>query len=157
LFQALAPGAIAPEAAAIVAPVLIATGERDVIADPEGERRAHLSARSIDFFFCPRMGHMDRVCSTRELFWRRLKVWSEWVRIGKAAAEDLKAQGRDPSGVAGQQVCQPGSEQTASAPLVCLGCRESRCTRLTDRLAASSGHRSLRAGPWRATSPSAPS
>ena len=35
----LAPGAIAPEAAAVTVPVLVALGERDVSADPKGEPR----------------------------------------------------------------------------------------------------------------------
>jgi pimeloyl-ACP methyl ester carboxylesterase len=81
----LTPGAVAPEAAAVTAPVLVAMGERDVIADPKGEPRAYLSARSVDLFICPRMGHMHNFAATRELFWRRIETWSEWVRIVKAA------------------------------------------------------------------------
>ena len=75
----LTPGAVSPEAAAIQAPVLVAMGERDVIADPKGEPRAYLSARSVDLFVCPRMGHMHNFASTRELFWRRLDTWAAWV------------------------------------------------------------------------------
>jgi len=80
----LTPGAVAPEAAAIEAPVLVAMGERDVIADPKGEPRAYLSARSVDLFICPRMGHMHNFASTRELFWERLDSWATWV--GQLAA-----------------------------------------------------------------------
>lgn len=76
----LTPGAVAPEAAAVTTPVLLAMGERDVVADPKGEPRAFLSARSIDLFICPRMGHMHNFASTRELFWRRIEIWSDWVR-----------------------------------------------------------------------------
>jgi alpha-beta hydrolase superfamily lysophospholipase len=81
----LTPGAIAPEAAAVLVPVLVAMGERDVIADPKGEPRAYLSARSVDLFVCPRMGHMHNFASTRELFWQRIETWSDWVRVAKWA------------------------------------------------------------------------
>jgi pimeloyl-ACP methyl ester carboxylesterase len=76
----LAPGAVAPEAAAIRSPVLVAMGERDVIADPKGESRAYQSATSVDLFICPRMGHMHNFASTRELFWERIATWADWVR-----------------------------------------------------------------------------
>lgn len=75
----LTPGVIAPEAAAVTVPVLIALGERDVVADPKGEPRAYLSATSTDLFVCPRMGHMHNFASTRELFWRRIDTWGAWV------------------------------------------------------------------------------
>ena len=76
----LAPGAVAPEAAAIRSPVLVALGERDVVADPKGESRAYQSATSVDLFICPRMGHMHNFASTRELFWERIATWGDWVR-----------------------------------------------------------------------------
>jgi alpha-beta hydrolase superfamily lysophospholipase len=82
----LTPGAIAPEAAAVLAPVLVAMGERDVIADPKGEPRAYLSARSVDLFICPRMGHMHNFASTREVFWERIETWSAWVAVVKKTA-----------------------------------------------------------------------
>jgi hypothetical protein len=59
-------------------------GERDVIADPRGEPRAYLSARSVDLLICPRMGHMHNFAGTRELFWRRIETWAEWVRAVKS-------------------------------------------------------------------------
>lgn len=77
--RCLTPGIIAPEAAAVTAPVLVAMGERDVIADPKGEPRAYLSAQSVDLFICPRMGHMHNFATTRELFWQRIHFWGEWV------------------------------------------------------------------------------
>lgn len=80
----LTPGAVAPEAAAVTSPVLVAMGERDVIADPRGEVRAYLSASSVDFFICPRMGHMHNFAGTRELFWRRIETWAEWVGTMKS-------------------------------------------------------------------------
>jgi alpha-beta hydrolase superfamily lysophospholipase len=47
----LTPGSIAPEAAAVMVPVLVAMGERDVIADPKSEGRAYQSATSVDLLF----------------------------------------------------------------------------------------------------------
>ena len=75
----LTPGAVAPEAAAVRVPVLAAFGERDVCADPKGEPRAYLSATSVDLFICPRMGHMHNFAGTRQLFWRRIETWAQWV------------------------------------------------------------------------------
>lgn len=75
----LTPGAIAPEAAAVRSPVLIAMGERDVVPDPRGESRAYESAHSVDLFVCPQMGHMHNFAGTRELFWRRIETWANWV------------------------------------------------------------------------------
>jgi alpha-beta hydrolase superfamily lysophospholipase len=79
----MAPGAIAPEAAAVAAPVLVAMGERDVVADPPGELRAYQSAPSVDFFICRCMGHMHNFAGTRELFWQRIETWASWVRAFK--------------------------------------------------------------------------
>jgi len=81
----LTPGAVAPEAAAILVPVLAAFGERDVSADMKGEPRAYLSARSVDLLICPRMGHMHNFASTRELFWQRIDTWADWCRVAKAS------------------------------------------------------------------------
>jgi alpha-beta hydrolase superfamily lysophospholipase len=81
----LAPGAVLAEAAAIRCPVLVALGERDVLVDPRGEPRAYESARSVDLFICPRMGHMHNFAGTRELFWRRIETWAAWVRAMRAA------------------------------------------------------------------------
>ncbi len=81
----LAPGSTLAEAAAIRAPVLVALGERDVLVDPRGEPRAYESAASVDLFVCPRMAHMHNFAGTRELFWRRLETWAEWVRAVRDA------------------------------------------------------------------------
>ena len=81
----LAPGSTLAEAAAIRAPVLVALGERDVLVDPRGEPRAYESAASVDLFVCPRMAHMHNFAGTRELFWRRLETWAEWVQVVREA------------------------------------------------------------------------
>ena len=83
----LAPGSTLAEAAAIRAPVLVALGERDVLVDPRGEPRAYESAASVDLFVCPRMAHMHNFAGTRELFWRRIETWAEWVRAARAAGQ----------------------------------------------------------------------
>jgi alpha-beta hydrolase superfamily lysophospholipase len=81
----LVPGATLAEAAAIRCPVLVALGERDVLVDPRGEPRGYESASSVDLFVCPKMAHMHNFAGTRELFWRRIELWAEWVRSVKAA------------------------------------------------------------------------
>jgi hypothetical protein len=73
------PGICASEAAAIECPVLSAMGEKDTVVDPKREPMAFWSARSVDLFQCPRMGHMHNFAGTRELFWRRIELWSAWV------------------------------------------------------------------------------
>ena len=83
----LAPGSILAEAAAIRCPVLVALGERDVVVDPRGELRAFASSPSVDFFDCPRMAHMHNFAGTRELFWRRIETWADWVRAVRDAAQ----------------------------------------------------------------------
>jgi alpha-beta hydrolase superfamily lysophospholipase len=80
----LTPGAVAPEAAAITVPVLVAVGERDVIADVAGEPRAYRSAKSIDLFTCPRMSHMHNFAATRVLFWERIARFADWAAYIKS-------------------------------------------------------------------------
>jgi pimeloyl-ACP methyl ester carboxylesterase len=75
------PGAVAPEAASIRCPVLVAMGDRDVVADPPGEVRSYLSSPSIDLFTCPTMGHMHNFASTRRLLWQRIDTWAGWVAV----------------------------------------------------------------------------
>ena len=79
----LTPGGALPEAAAIRCPVLVGLGERDVLVDPRGEPRAYESSPSVDLFVCPRMGHMHNFAGTRELFWRRIETWAQWVRAAR--------------------------------------------------------------------------
>ncbi|KIW29386.1 uncharacterized protein PV07_05204 [Cladophialophora immunda] len=79
------PGTVASEAAAVLCPVLVAMGERDVVPDPRGEPRAYISSFSVDLFICSRMGHMHNFAGTRELLWRRLDIWSCWLREIKAS------------------------------------------------------------------------
>lgn len=89
----MSPGGALAEAAAIRCPVLVALGERDVLVDPRGETRAYESTVSVDFFVCPRMAHMHNFAGTRELFWRRLETWTEWVRAFRDATVTTAAAG----------------------------------------------------------------
>lgn len=77
--QMVAPGTVAPEAATISVPVLVAVGERDVVPDPWQEPKAFKSAIDVTVFVCPRMGHMHNFASTREAFWQRLHHWGTGV------------------------------------------------------------------------------
>lgn len=79
--QMVAPGTVAPEAAAISVPVLVAVGERDVVPDPWQEPKAFKSAIDVTVFVCPRMGHMHNFASTREAFWQRLHHWGTGVAL----------------------------------------------------------------------------
>ncbi|MFC0206523.1 hypothetical protein [Novosphingobium soli] len=80
----LTPGIVAAEAAAVTVPVLAAMGVRDLVPDPRGEPRAYASARSVDLFVCPRMGHVHNMAGTRALLWQRIHQFGAWC----AAASD---------------------------------------------------------------------
>ena len=76
----LTPGAVAPEAAAIVVPVLVALGEDDCFGeDPRMEPKAYRSAVDVSVFICPRMAHMHNFAGTREVLWARIHKWAEHV------------------------------------------------------------------------------
>lgn len=80
----LTPGIVASEAAAVDVPVLVATGERDLVPDPAGEPRAYLSSPGVDVFNCPRMGHVHNMAGTRRLLWERIHAFGEWCAKVKA-------------------------------------------------------------------------
>ncbi|MAT49999.1 MAG: hypothetical protein CMK32_02300 [Porticoccaceae bacterium] len=81
--QMVAPGTVAPEAASIRVPVLVAVGERDVVPDPRAEPRAFQSATDITVYVCPRMGHMHNFATTRHRFWQRIHHWGEGIAFQK--------------------------------------------------------------------------
>ena len=81
--SSLTPGVVASEAAAIDVPVLAAMGVRDLVPDPHNEPRAYASARSVDVFVCPRMGHMHNMAGTRALLWERIHLFGEWCAAMK--------------------------------------------------------------------------
>jgi pimeloyl-ACP methyl ester carboxylesterase len=73
------PGTIAAEAASIVAPVLAAFGERDILDDPRLESKAYRCATDFSVFICPRMAHMHNFATTREILWTRIHTWAAHV------------------------------------------------------------------------------
>jgi pimeloyl-ACP methyl ester carboxylesterase len=75
----VSPGTVALEAASVTVPVLVATGERDVVPDPWAEPKAFKSSTDITVFVCPRMGHMHNFASTRQAFWERIQTWGDGV------------------------------------------------------------------------------
>jgi pimeloyl-ACP methyl ester carboxylesterase len=79
----LSPGVVAPEAAVINVPVLVAVGERDVVPDPRAEPRAYQRSPDVTVSICPRMSHMHNFASTREQFWQRLHSWGSGVAAAR--------------------------------------------------------------------------
>lgn len=79
----LTPGVVAAEAATVTVPVLCGMGVRDLVPSPLDEPRAFRSARSVDLFVCPRMGHVHNFASTRTLLWDRIHRFGEWCAAAK--------------------------------------------------------------------------
>jgi pimeloyl-ACP methyl ester carboxylesterase len=79
----LAPGVVAPEAAVIGVPVLIAMGERDVAPNPRDEPRAYPRSPDVTVVVIPRMAHMHNMASTREQLWQRLQSWGDGVAAAR--------------------------------------------------------------------------
>jgi len=75
----LSPGVVAAEAAAIDVPVLLASGERDVVPDPRAEPSAYASSNDITVVVVPAMAHMHNFAGTRRLLWERIHGWGEAV------------------------------------------------------------------------------
>jgi len=73
----MSPGAVAGEAAANTAPVIVGIGERDVCPEPLAEPRAYERATDVTVFVCPRMSHMHNFAGSRERMWRRLAMWGD--------------------------------------------------------------------------------
>ncbi len=75
----LSPGVVAPEAATISAPVLIAVGERDVVPDPKAEPKAYQRSSDLTVIVWPSMAHMHNFASTRAGFWHRIHEWGQGI------------------------------------------------------------------------------
>ncbi|WP_131804185.1 alpha/beta hydrolase [Pseudofrankia sp. BMG5.36] len=69
-------GAVSAEAAAIDVPVLVGSGERDVIPDPRAEPSAYRSSSDISLVVVPRMGHMHNFARTREHLWEHISLFA---------------------------------------------------------------------------------
>ena len=72
-------GFIREEAAIIDVPLLLVTGERDVVVDPLSEPAAYASAFDVTVLEIPKMAHMHNFASTREVLWRRLDGWARMI------------------------------------------------------------------------------
>lgn len=82
----VAPGTVATEAAGITVPVLLATGERDVVPNPWMEPFAFKSARDITVYICPKMAHMHNFAGTRHQLWDRIHTWGNGVAHVRSSA-----------------------------------------------------------------------
>jgi pimeloyl-ACP methyl ester carboxylesterase len=79
----MSPGFFTPEASVIDVPVLIAVGERDVCPDPWREPSAYPRSNDVSVYVVPRMAHMHKFASSRELLWRRIEAWARMVAAGE--------------------------------------------------------------------------
>ena len=79
----LSPGVVAPEAASITAPVLVAVGERDVVPDPRFEPKAYQRSSDVTVLVVPNMSHMHNFASTRVQLWQRLHSWAEGIAAAR--------------------------------------------------------------------------
>ncbi|HEX5586332.1 MAG TPA: hypothetical protein VFZ17_03415 [Acidimicrobiia bacterium] len=75
----LGPGVVAVEAAAIDVPVLVVSGEIDVIAAPREEPTAYSSSPDITVCVYPRMAHMHNFATTRHQLWDRIEHWARGI------------------------------------------------------------------------------
>ena len=77
VFTMMTPGVVSAEAAAVAAPVLVASGSRDVIPDLRAEAGAYTGSPHITLVEVPRMAHMHSMAGTRAQLWERLHAWGE--------------------------------------------------------------------------------
>ena len=80
----LLPGVVAAEAARIAVPVLIVSGETDVISDIHAEPSAYRGTRDVTAWLMADMAHMHNFASSRALLWRKLEHWYEGVVVRPA-------------------------------------------------------------------------
>lgn len=71
----LTPGVVAAQAAAIDCPVLIAQGQRDVVARPREEPAVYAASDHITVVCIPTMAHMHNFASTRVQMWDAIHFW----------------------------------------------------------------------------------
>jgi hypothetical protein len=65
----MTPGAVSKEAAVIDVPVLVGSGERDVVPDPWAEPTAYRGSPAVCLSVIPRMAHMHNFAHTRAVLW----------------------------------------------------------------------------------------
>jgi alpha-beta hydrolase superfamily lysophospholipase len=81
----MTPGAVAAEAAAIDVPVLVACGERDVVADPAAERAAYPASPEARVVVVPGMAHMHNFARTRQVLWGAIDEFAAGIKGGARA------------------------------------------------------------------------
>ena len=82
----MTPGAVSGEAAAIDVPVLVGSGERDVVPDPWAEPTAYRGSPNVALVVIPRMAHMHNFAHTRALLWDAIAHFAGGVRAAPRAA-----------------------------------------------------------------------
>ncbi|MGE3443248.1 MAG: alpha/beta hydrolase [Acidimicrobiia bacterium] len=82
----MSPGAVAADAARIAAPVLVACGERDVVADPWSEPGAYRGSRDVSVFVVARMAHMHNFAQTRAMLWTHIHSFAHRVAEAYSAS-----------------------------------------------------------------------
>lgn len=65
----LGEGVVAKEAAVIDVPVLVASGERDIVPDPWAEPAAYRGSPDVSVLVVPNMAHMHNFAPTRRQLW----------------------------------------------------------------------------------------
>jgi alpha-beta hydrolase superfamily lysophospholipase len=69
-------GSVAREAATIDVPVLVASGEVDVIPDPWVEPTAYRGSSDVSVVVVSRMAHMHNFARTRTQLWERIAAFA---------------------------------------------------------------------------------
>lgn len=82
----LSPGVVSPEARTITVPVLVASGQRDVVPDPHAEPAAYPGSPDVTLVVVPEMGHMHNFAGTRLRLWDRLAGWIDTVVDQRSSA-----------------------------------------------------------------------
>jgi pimeloyl-ACP methyl ester carboxylesterase len=78
--QMMSEGVVAPEAAQIEAPILIACGEVDCVADPHAESKMYPKSADVQVVVVERMAHMHNFAETRREFWDHIEAFTDSVR-----------------------------------------------------------------------------
>jgi pimeloyl-ACP methyl ester carboxylesterase len=78
----MTPGSVAAEAATIDVPVLVASGQRDVIPDPWAEPSAYASSPDVSVVMLGRMSHMHNFARTRQMLWSCIESFVREVAAG---------------------------------------------------------------------------
>ncbi|MEV5848603.1 hypothetical protein AB0M32_42230 [Streptomyces sp. NPDC051985] len=84
--QMMAKGVVAPEAAAVDVPVLVACGEIDCVPDPHAEPACYPNAPEVQVAVFERMAHMHNFARTRAQLWDRITEFTAALPVAAAPA-----------------------------------------------------------------------